>query len=84
MQGIFHNYPEICDWKLDNVCISLEWFQLYDLIMSLVMHKQIWSLMPYTNYGFIAWHLHLAQTQKVKLSYPMIVNEVSIIQLFKN
>lgn len=78
-QGIFHNYPEICDRKLDNVSVSLEWFQFYDLITSLVTHKQVWSLMPYTNYGFIAWHLHLARTQKVKLSYPTIINEVSII-----
>ncbi|XP_012223290.1 chromosome transmission fidelity protein 18 homolog [Linepithema humile] len=75
-QGIFHNYPEICDRKLDNVSISLEWFQFYDLITSLVMHKQIWSLMPYTNYGFIAWHLHLARTQRVKLSYPTVTSEV--------
>lgn len=78
-QGIFHNYPEICDKKLDNVSASLEWFQFYDLITSLIAHKQVWSLMPYTNYGFIAWHLHLARTQKMKLSYPTIINEVSII-----
>lgn len=77
-QGIFHNYPEVCDRKLNNVSISLEWFQFYDLITSLVMHKQIWSLMPYTNYGFIAWHLHLARTQKTKLSYPAVFNEASI------
>ncbi|EFN74480.1 Chromosome transmission fidelity protein 18-like protein [Camponotus floridanus] len=75
-QGIFHNYPEICDRKLDNVSVSLEWFQFYDLITSLVTHKQVWSLMPYTNYGFVAWHLHLARTQKVKLSYPTIISEV--------
>lgn len=77
-QGIFHNYPEVCDRKLDNIPMSLEWFQFYDLITSLVMHKQIWSLMPYTNYGFIAWHLHFARTQKIKLSYPTVINEVSI------
>lgn len=77
-QGIFHNYPEVCDRKLDNVPISLEWFQFYDLVTSIVTHKQIWSLMPYTNYGFIAWHLHLAQTQKMKFSYPTIINEVNI------
>ncbi|XP_072767686.1 chromosome transmission fidelity protein 18 homolog [Anoplolepis gracilipes] len=75
-QGIFHNYPEVCDKKLGNVSTSLEWFQFYDLVTSLVIHKQVWSLMPYTNYGFIAWHLHLARTQKVKLSYPTITNEV--------
>lgn len=75
-QGIFHNYPEICDRKLDNVSVSLEWFQFYDLVTSLVMHKQIWSLMPYTNHGFIAWHLQLARAQKAKLSYPTVVNEV--------
>lgn len=82
VQGIFHNYPEICERKIDNVSISLDWFQLYDLIMSLVMRKQIWLLMPYTNYGFVAWHLHLARTQKVKLSYPTVINEVSIIEHF--
>ncbi|XP_011639488.1 chromosome transmission fidelity protein 18 homolog, partial [Pogonomyrmex barbatus] len=75
-QGIFHNYPEICDWKLDNISISLEWFQFFDSVTSLIAYKQIWSLMPYTNYGFIAWHLYLAQTQKIKLSYPSVTNEV--------
>jgi len=77
-QGIFHNYPEICDQKLDNVAMSLEWFQFYDLIMTLVTHKQIWLLMSYANYGFIAWHLYLARTYKIKLLYPTIINEVSI------
>ncbi|KYN27861.1 Chromosome transmission fidelity protein 18 like protein [Trachymyrmex cornetzi] len=75
--GIFHNYPEICDRKLNNVPMSLEWFQFYDLVISLVLHKQIWSLMPYTNYGFIAWHLYLARTQKMKLSYPTVTNEIT-------
>jgi len=82
IQGIFHNYPEICDRKLNNVSMSLEWFQFYDLIISLVLHKQIWSLMPYTNYGFIAWHLYLARTQKMKLSYPIVTNEVSILHTY--
>ncbi|KAG5315342.1 CTF18 protein, partial [Pseudoatta argentina] len=77
IQGIFHNYPEICDRKLNNVPMSLEWFQFYDLVISLVLHKQIWSLMPYTNYGFIAWHLYLARTQKMKLSYPTVTNEIT-------
>ncbi|XP_018307581.1 chromosome transmission fidelity protein 18 homolog isoform X1 [Mycetomoellerius zeteki] len=76
-QGIFHNYPEICDRKLNNVPMSLEWFQFYDLVISLIAHKQIWSLMPYTNYGFIAWHLYLARTQKMKISYPTVTNEVT-------
>ncbi|XP_018394126.1 PREDICTED: chromosome transmission fidelity protein 18 homolog [Cyphomyrmex costatus] len=76
-QGIFHNYPEICDRKLNNVPTSLEWFQFYDLVISLVTHKQIWSLMPYTNYGFIAWHLYLARIQKMKLSYPTVTNEIT-------
>jgi len=62
--------------------MSLEWFQFYDLIISLVLHKQIWSLMPYTNYGFIAWHLYLARTQKMKLSYPIVTNEVSILHTY--
>ncbi|KYN42346.1 Chromosome transmission fidelity protein 18 like protein [Trachymyrmex septentrionalis] len=77
IQGIFHNYPEICDRKLNNVPMSLEWFQFYDLVISLILHKQVWSLMPYTNYGFIAWHLYLARTQKMKLSYPTVTNEIT-------
>ncbi|XP_014470697.1 PREDICTED: chromosome transmission fidelity protein 18 homolog [Dinoponera quadriceps] len=76
-QGIFHNYPEVCDRKLDSVSTSLEWFQFHDLVTSLVMHKQVWSLMSYTNYGFIAWHLYLARTQRVKLSYPTVFGEVT-------
>lgn len=83
-QGIFHNYPEICDRKLNNVPMSLEWFQFYDLVISLIAHKQIWSLMPYTNYGFIAWHLYLARTQKMKISYPTVTNEVSILHSHTN
>ncbi|KAL0100828.1 hypothetical protein PUN28_019304 [Cardiocondyla obscurior] len=82
-QGIFHNYPEVCDQRLDNVPVSLEWFQFYDLITSFVTHKQVWSLMSYTNHGFIAWHLHLARAQKIKLSYPSVFNEI-IQKLAKN
>ncbi|KAG7211889.1 hypothetical protein KM043_011100 [Ampulex compressa] len=77
VQGIFHNYPEVCNEKLKQICLSLEWFQFFDKVLSLVANQQVWSIMPYTNYAFVAWHLLLAKTRCPRLSYPSIVYEVN-------
>ena len=78
MQGIFHNYPEISQEKLIPVSHSLQWFQFYDQVNTLVMERQSWLLMPYTMSAFVAWHLLLATTQNPKISYPAIMFEVSV------
>ena len=57
---------------------SLEWFQFYDEVSTVVMTKQDWRVMPYTNYAFVAWHFGFATNQFVKLSYPYAVAEVSL------
>ncbi|XP_076649239.1 chromosome transmission fidelity protein 18 homolog [Halictus rubicundus] len=75
-QGIFHNYPEICSDKLNNVSLCLQWFQFFDEILSLVAKSQVWSVMPYTNYAFISWHLYFAKSIAVKLSYPSVSFEM--------
>ncbi|XP_076672404.1 chromosome transmission fidelity protein 18 homolog, partial [Andrena cerasifolii] len=74
--GIFHNYPEICSEKLNHVVQCLQWFQFFDEITSLIARFQVWSVMPYTNYAFITWHLHFAKPIRAKLSYPSITYEV--------
>ncbi|XP_012153108.2 chromosome transmission fidelity protein 18 homolog [Megachile rotundata] len=75
-QGIFHNYPEICSEKLGYIAICLQWFQFFDEICSLVTHFQTWSVMPYTNYAFVTWHLYFAKARNARLSYPSIFYEV--------
>ncbi|XP_078042301.1 chromosome transmission fidelity protein 18 homolog [Augochlora pura] len=75
-QGVFHNYPEICSDKLNYVDECLQWFQFYDEIISLVANAQVWSVMPYTNYAFIVWHLYFAKSRSVKLSYPSVQYEM--------
>ncbi|XP_076287009.1 chromosome transmission fidelity protein 18 homolog isoform X2 [Lasioglossum baleicum] len=75
-QGIFHNYPEICSDKLNHVSVCLQWFQFFDEIISLVASSQVWSVMPYTNYAFITWHLYFAKSRTVKLSYPSVSFEM--------
>ncbi|XP_054012649.1 chromosome transmission fidelity protein 18 homolog [Hylaeus anthracinus] len=75
-QGIFHNYPEICNEKLNYIIFSLEWFQFFDEILSFVASFNVWSVMPYTNYAFIAWHLNFAKAKHAKLSYPTITFEI--------
>lgn len=76
MQGIYHNYPEICRDKIWSVVKSLEWFEMYDEIHTLVMERQTWMLMPYTMSAFVAWHLYLSGTQVPKVSYPSAALEV--------
>lgn len=78
MQGIFHNYPEICSDKMNYVAICLQWFQFFDEILSLVAHLQVWSVMRYINHAFITWHLYFAKARSVKLSYPSVTYEVRI------
>ncbi|XP_076761142.1 chromosome transmission fidelity protein 18 homolog [Xylocopa sonorina] len=75
--GIFHNYPEICDDKLNYVTVCLEWFEFFDEILTAIASSQIWSIMPYINYAFVTWHLYFARTRNVKLSYPSILYEVN-------
>ncbi|CAK9798019.1 Chromosome transmission fidelity protein 18 homolog [Anthophora quadrimaculata] len=75
-QGVFHNYPEICNEKMSYIVLCLQWFEFFDEIVSRIANLQTWSLMPYTNYSFVAWHLYFAKTRTVKLSYPSIFYEL--------
>ncbi|KAK2577163.1 hypothetical protein KPH14_003320 [Odynerus spinipes] len=77
VQGIFHNYPENCIEKIQNVSTAMEWFQFYDQLSTTVLHLQAWSLMPYTNYTFLTCHLNLATMQIPRLSYPVITYEIN-------
>ena len=78
-QGVFHNYPTICKEKLEPVARSLEWFQFFDEVIRLVSARQVWTIMPYTNYAFVIWHFDLASSQNPILSYPMAAFEVSLV-----
>ncbi|XP_014610820.1 PREDICTED: chromosome transmission fidelity protein 18 homolog [Polistes canadensis] len=77
VQGIFHNYPINCTEKLQNVSVATEWFQFYDEISTSVLHHQTWSIMPYTNYAFLIWHLYLSTTKIPKLFFPIIIFETN-------
>ncbi|XP_043467460.1 chromosome transmission fidelity protein 18 homolog isoform X2 [Leptopilina heterotoma] len=76
-QGMFHNYPTICKEKMESVARSLEWFEFFDEITKTVAARQVWTVMPYTNYAFVIWHFDLASQQSSKLSYPLTVSEVN-------
>ncbi|KAI4480419.1 hypothetical protein M0802_014239 [Mischocyttarus mexicanus] len=76
-QGIFHNYPINCSDKLQNISVATEWFQFYDRISTSVLHNQTWSIMPYTNYAFLIWHLYLSTTKIPKLFFPVIIFETN-------
>ncbi|KZC08339.1 Chromosome transmission fidelity protein 18 like protein [Dufourea novaeangliae] len=64
-QGIFHNYPEIHTEKLVYIALCLQWFQFFDEVLSLIATRQVWSVMPYTNYAFVTWHLYFAKTNNM-------------------
>lgn len=76
LQGIFHNYPEINPERFEKIPTSLKWFQFFDKISLIVEKQQAWSLMPYTNYAYVAWHLNFAKIRNPKVSYPSVVYEV--------
>ncbi|XP_031840583.1 chromosome transmission fidelity protein 18 homolog [Nomia melanderi] len=75
-QGIFHNYPEVCCDKMNYIVLCLQWFQFFDEVLSLVANSQVWSVMPYTNYAFITWHLYFPNAKNIKLSYPSVPYEM--------
>lgn len=81
VNGIFHNYPTNCTTKISNISEAAEWFQFYDEISTCVLHNQSWSIMPYTNYAFLTWHLNLSTMQVPKLFYPVIIFEVNTFLL---
>ncbi|XP_063995530.1 chromosome transmission fidelity protein 18 homolog [Diachasmimorpha longicaudata] len=75
-QGIFENYPPNCHENLSKVSTSLEWFQLFDTITTLINTKQNWTVAPYSGYCFVAWHFGFAGTVNPKLSYPHVAGDV--------
>lgn len=77
VQGIFENYPPNCHDNLNKVSGSLEWFQFYDRVTTVVATKNDWQVMPYTNYAFASWHLGFALPRAPKLSFPYTANEVN-------
>ncbi|XP_074102404.1 chromosome transmission fidelity protein 18 homolog [Cotesia typhae] len=77
VQGIFENYPPNCHDNLNKVSGSLEWFQFYDQVTTVVATKNDWQVMPYTNYAFASWHLGFALPRAPKLSFPYTATEVS-------
>lgn len=76
-QGVFHNYPEVCLPNMIKISDTLEWYEIYDEITTLVMARQDWRVMPYANYAFVAFHFGFANSQQfVKLTYPYAPAEV--------
>lgn len=67
---------------MDLVARSLEWFEFFDEITKTVAARQVWTVMPYTNYAFVIWHFDLASQQNCKLSYPTTVTEVRISSIY--
>lgn len=70
MQGVFHNYPNVCKDKIIPVSEALDWFSFYDHVNTLVMERQSWILLPYTTSAFVCWHLNLSNTQDPWLDFP--------------
>lgn len=60
------------------VARSLEWFEFFDEVTKLVAARQVWTVMPYTNFAFVIWHFDLASQQNSMISYPMAAIEVII------
>ncbi|XP_011304841.1 chromosome transmission fidelity protein 18 homolog [Fopius arisanus] len=75
-QGVFENYPPNCHEKMTKVATSLEWFELYDRITTVINTKQDWTVAPYTGYCFVNWHFGFAGTVNPKLSYPHAATDV--------
>lgn len=79
VQGVFHNYPEVCPDKINWIVKSLDWLQFYDVITKAVMSQQAWILMPYSLYAVVDCHFHLSTTMYPKLSYPLAMIEVNLV-----
>ncbi|XP_004531346.1 chromosome transmission fidelity protein 18 homolog [Ceratitis capitata] len=71
-QGVFENYlhQKMPDPNLTAVVDATKWFSFTDLVQHQINHLQNYSVYPYLQYGFPAWHLMFATLAWPKINFP--------------
>ncbi|KAH8412408.1 hypothetical protein KR009_001817 [Drosophila setifemur] len=71
-QGVYENYlqQKMPDPNFTGVCDALKWFCFTDTVQNLIGRQQNYSVYPYLQYGFVAWHLLFATLAWPKIAFP--------------
>ncbi|XP_059092266.1 chromosome transmission fidelity protein 18 homolog isoform X2 [Tigriopus californicus] len=77
MQGVFENYLQVKfkDSQLENVIAGHEWFCFFDLTQEMIGHSQVYALMGYQPFAFVASHLLFGSLHKTRIMYPYTPSE---------
>lgn len=72
MQGTFENYLSVQfkDSQLENVIYGHDWFLFFDLGNQHILQSQIYNVMAYMPYTFVASHLKFASLHRTHIKYP--------------
>ncbi|XP_067626216.1 chromosome transmission fidelity protein 18 homolog [Eurosta solidaginis] len=71
-QGVFENYlhQKMPDPNLNAVVEATKWFSFTDAVQHQINHLQNYTVYPYLQYGFAAWHLLFATLAWPKINFP--------------
>lgn len=58
---------------------GLDWFCFMDYLKTSIQISQIYTVMAYMPYCFVAWSFLFSSYQKPKLNYPNMMHEVSML-----
>jgi len=65
------------DPNLCGVCEAIEWFTFSDRVQHIINQQQNYSVYPYLQFGFVAWHFLFATMAWPKINFPNKGFEVS-------
>nr|XP_036214632.1 chromosome transmission fidelity protein 18 homolog [Bactrocera oleae]XP_036214633.1 chromosome transmission fidelity protein 18 homolog [Bactrocera oleae] len=71
-QGVFENYlhQKMPDPNLTAVVEATKWFSFSDTVQHQINHLQNYTVYPYLQFGFAAWHLMFATLAWPKINFP--------------
>lgn len=71
-QGVFENYlhQKMPDPNLTAVVEATKWFSFSDTVQHQINHLQNYTIYPYLQFGFAAWHLMFATLAWPKINFP--------------
>ncbi|XP_037959748.1 chromosome transmission fidelity protein 18 homolog isoform X2 [Teleopsis dalmanni] len=72
IQGVYENYlhQKMPTSGLSAVVEALQWFCFSDALTNKINTQQNYTIYPYYQYGFVAWHLLFASLAWPKINFP--------------
>lgn len=71
--GVYENYltQRMPDPNMLGISEATDWFCFSDRVQSQIQHKQIYTVYPYLQYGFVIWHLLFSSPRLPKIKFPI-------------